>query len=584
MPHPAINATSLQAFGWQRQRLVIEIGAQLPGSSEAPQVNLRQCQQKAHQPQCLDRQQRQFPAQVNLPHRIAWAEHHQQRDRRDGHHRDHIINQTVQSVIGAFAEGSPKSSLDATGSQQAVDDSIYQHNEENWYHEMVTLFTSGDGFMRAVDIIRKKRDGQALSDDEINWFIDAYTRDDLPDYQAAALLMAILLRGMDTREVTTLTLAMAHSGDQMDLSAIAPYVVDKHSSGGVGDKVSLVVLPLVAACGVPVAKMSGRGLGHTGGTLDKLEAIAGFNINLSERQFTEQAQRIGLVLCGQTKDLAPADGKLYALRDVTATVPSIPLIASSIMSKKLAAGASGIVLDVKVGSGAFMKDLDSAAELSRLMIDIGQRAGRDVVALLSDMNQPLGEAVGNALEVAEAIEALRGGGPADLREHCLEVAAHMLRLAGRGESWTDIATTKVELAQKLDDGAALAKFGEMVAAQGGDMAIVGDPQKLPQARSIVTMPAERGGIVQQAAADAVAQAAFELGAGREKKGDSLDLAVGVRVHVNVGDTVEAGQPLATIHANDPARLDAARDWLTRAVVIGDEPAEPLPLFYDVLGI
>ena len=438
--------------------------------------------------------------------------------------------------------------------------------------------------MRAVDIISKKRDGQALSDDEINWFIDAYTRDDLPDYQAAALLMAILLRGMDAREVTALTLAMAGSGDQMNLSAIAPYVVDKHSSGGVGDKVSLIALPLVAACGVPVAKMSGRGLGHTGGTLDKLESITGFNVNLSERQFTEQAQQVGLVLCGQTKDLAPADGKLYALRDVTATVPSIPLIASSIMSKKLAAGANGIVLDIKVGSGAFIKDLDAAAELSRLMIDIGQRAGRDVVALLSDMNQPLGEAVGNALEVAEAIEALQGGGPADLREHCLEVAAHMLRLAGRGEKWTDITATKAELAAKLDDGAALAKFSQMVAAQGGDVAQVDDPQKLPQARALVTVAAERDGIVQQVAADAVAQAAFELGAGREKKGDPIDLAVGVRVHINVGDAIQAGQPMATIHANDPARLDTARGWLERAIVIGDEPADTLPLFYDVLGI
>ena len=438
--------------------------------------------------------------------------------------------------------------------------------------------------MRAVDIISKKRDGQALSDDEINWFIDAYTRDDLPDYQAAALLMAILLRGMDAREVTALTLAMAGSGDQMNLSAIAPYVVDKHSSGGVGDKVSLIALPLVAACGVPVAKMSGRGLGHTGGTLDKLESITGFNVNLSERQFTEQAQQVGLVLCGQTKDLAPADGKLYALRDVTATVPSIPLIASSIMSKKLAAGANGIVLDIKVGSGEFIKDLDAAAELSRLMIDIGQRAGRDVVALLSDMNQPLGEAVGNALEVAEAIEALQGGGPADLREHCLEVAAHMLRLAGRGEKWTDITATKAELAAKLDDGAALAKFSQMVAAQGGDVAQVDDPQKLPQARALVTVAAERDGIVQQVAADAVAQAAFELGAGREKKGDPIDLAVGVRVHINVGDAIQAGQPMATIHANDPARLDTARGWLERAIVIGDEPADTLPLFYDVLGI
>ncbi|MBZ0278742.1 MAG: thymidine phosphorylase, partial [Anaerolineae bacterium] len=284
--------------------------------------------------------------------------------------------------------------------------------------------------MRAVDILAKKRDGLALTQAEINWFIEAYTRGDVPDYQASAFLMAVFLRGMTREETVNLTLAMAHSGDVLDLSDVIPYAVDKHSSGGVGDKTSLVVLPLVAACGVPVAKMSGRGLGFSGGTLDKLEALNGYNVNLSEDEFRALAARNGLVLAGQTRELAPADGKLYALRDVTATVPCLPLIASSIMSKKIAAGANGIVLDVKAGRGAFMPTVEAARELAQIMVDIGVDAGRDMIAVISDMNQPLGVAVGNALEVVEAIETLQGGGPADFREHCLHVAAYMLRLAG----------------------------------------------------------------------------------------------------------------------------------------------------------
>jgi pyrimidine-nucleoside phosphorylase len=435
--------------------------------------------------------------------------------------------------------------------------------------------------MRAVDIIAKKRDGQALNHEEILWFIDAYTDGDLPDYQAAAFLMAVCIRGMTTDEVTSLTLAMAESGDRLDLTDIAKYVVDKHSSGGVGDKTSLVVLPLVASCGISVAKMSGRGLGFSGGTLDKLEAIAGFQVNLSEADFRAQARRIGLALSGQSRDLAPADGKLYALRDVTATVPSLPLIASSIMSKKLAAGSHGIVLDVKVGCGAFMTNLDEARQLAETMVAIGANAGRDMVALISDMNQPLGCAVGNALEVVEALETLRGDGPEASRAHCLEVAAHMLRLAGQGKRWANLDETKAFLAAQLDGGAALSKFREMIEAQGGDVGMVDHPDRLPQAAIVETFSAEQSGYLERVAADQIAWAAFELGAGREKKGDPIDLAVGVRVCGKVGDAVQQGDTLATIYANDQPRLEASRKRLQAAFVLRDEPVGPLPLFYDI---
>jgi pyrimidine-nucleoside phosphorylase len=403
--------------------------------------------------------------------------------------------------------------------------------------------------MRAVDILAKKRDGQALSNAEIDWFIEQYTAGDLPDYQAAALLMAICIRGMSREEIVQLTLAMANSGTVLRLRDIlGGYAVDKHSSGGVGDKTSLVVMPLVAACGVPVAKMSGRGLGFSGGTLDKLEAIAGYDVNLSTERFEALAKQNGIVLSGQTHDLAPADGKLYALRDVTATVPSLPLIASSIMSKKIAAGADGIVLDVKVGEGAFMTNLDDARQLAQLMVDIGVDAGRDMIAVISDMNQPLGEAVGNALEVAEAIAVMRGEGPADFREHCIELAGYMLRLAGQGEKWQDAAEARALLERNLDNGQALAKFRLLAEAQGGDVRMIDDPAKLPQASIVETVNAAQDGYIEHVSALTVAQAAFELGAGREKKGDPIDLAVGVRVHVKVGDHVKAGAPLVTIYA------------------------------------
>lgn len=436
--------------------------------------------------------------------------------------------------------------------------------------------------MRAIDIIVKKRDGMILNSDEIAWFIDAYTRGNLPDYQAAAFLMAVFIRGMTREETVNLTLSMARSGDVLDLSEIIGFAVDKHSSGGVGDKTSLVVLPLVASCGVPVAKMSGRGLGFSGGTLDKLEAIAGYNVNLSMEEFKRLAKENGIVLSGQSADLAPADGKLYALRDVTGTVPSLPLIASSIMSKKIAAGANGIVLDVKVGRGAFMTTLEDARALAQIMVDIGADAGRDMVAIISDMNQPLGDAVGNALEVAEAVETLRGHGPADLREHCLEVAGHMLRLAGQGKKWTDPQDVRILLAQQLDNGQAFAKLRQLVSAQGGDVTMVDDPSKLPQTQIEEVFTADKDGCIAQVAADEIARAAFELGAGREKKGDPIDLAVGLKVHVKVGDMIKKGDNLVTIYANDQARIINCRSYLNQAFAYSVESPGRLPLFYDVI--
>lgn len=437
--------------------------------------------------------------------------------------------------------------------------------------------------MRTVDIIAKKRDGQALTEDEINWFIRAYTDEDIPDYQVAAWLMAVYFNGMTPQETTALTMAIAQSGDMLDLSSITDYAVDKHSSGGVGDKTSLVVLPLVAACGVPIAKMSGRGLGHTGGTLDKIESIPGYNVALNEDDFLRLAKEQGMVLAGQTRDLAPADGKLYALRDVTATVASLPLIASSIMSKKIAAGAKGIVLDVKAGNGAFMTDVESAVVLAELMVKIGQNAGRDMVALISDMNEPLGQAVGNALEVKEAINTLKGEGPPEFREHCLVVAGHMLRLAGRGEKWVTLDDAIAHLTQKLDNSDGLARFRQMIAAQGGDPDYVDNPAKLPQAQFVETITADQSGYIAQVAANHIASSALILGAGREKKGDPVDLAVGVVVHVRVGDAIQHNAPLATIHANDENKLNVAKSYIERAITYSDTPVEPLPLFYQTIN-
>jgi pyrimidine-nucleoside phosphorylase len=433
--------------------------------------------------------------------------------------------------------------------------------------------------MRAVDLIIKKRDHYELDTDEINFFVDAFTRGDIPDYQASAWAMSVLLNGMNERETTDLTLAMARSGEMLDLSGVVPIAVDKHSTGGVGDKTTLVVEPTVAACGLAVGKMSGRGLGFSGGTLDKMESIPGYRTDLTREEFIAQLGKIGLVLTGQSGDLAPADGKLYALRDVTGTVPSIPLIASSIMSKKIAAGAQAIVLDVKVGLGAFMETLDLGRELARRMVAIGKLSGRRVVALLSDMNQPLGEAVGNALEVREAIETLQGKGPADFREHCLVVASHMLLL---GEKATSLLAARQMAEQAIHDGCAFERFRQLVIAQGGDVGYVDQPDRLSNAAFIQVIESPRSGWVSQVNARVIGETAVTLGAGRERKDDVVDHSVGVVLHSKVGQQIEASQPLFTLHARSQAEADIARPLLLAAHHISEQPCGKLPLFYDVI--
>jgi pyrimidine-nucleoside phosphorylase len=433
--------------------------------------------------------------------------------------------------------------------------------------------------MRAVDIIINKRDQQELTREEIEFFVRGFAQGEIPDYQAAAWAMAVVLNGMCAREISDLTLAMAYSGETIDLSSVVSWAVDKHSTGGVGDKTTLVVEPIVAACGLPVAKMSGRGLGFTGGTLDKLESIPGFRVNLTTEEFLEQLRTIGLVLSGQTADLAPADGKLYSLRDVTGTVQSIPLIASSVMSKKIAAGAQAIVLDVKLGKGAFMTDLTSARVLAETMVSIAKQTGREAVALLSDMNQPLGRAVGNAIEVREAVETLRGGGPDDFRLHCLEVASHMLAI---GKIVKNEGEGRLMAEQALSDGKALARFRELVVAQGGDVSYIDDLEKFPHAAMTEVIPAEMTGYLCQVDARLVGEASVLLGAGRTKKGDPVDHAVGIMVHHKVGDNIESGEPLFTLYANQKAALEDARWHLAEAIEWSENPVEPLPLFYDVV--
>lgn len=438
---------------------------------------------------------------------------------------------------------------------------------------------------RMVDIIEAKRDGKELTTEQIEWFVRGVTAGDIPDYQTAALLMAIYFQDMSRRETVDLTLAMARSGDELDLHGVADFVVDKHSSGGVGDKTTLVIQPLVAACGVPVGKMSGRGLGPSGGTLDKMESIRGWSPDLKLRQFKRQLAAIGLVLAGQTADLAPADGKLYALRDVTGTVASTPLIAASIMSKKLAGGADAIVLDVKAGSGAFMPTEEDARELGQIMVQIGADAGRQMVALISDMNQPLGCAVGNGLEVKEAIATLRGEdvngieAPADFWEHCLEVAGHMLILAGKAATLDEARALATEA---RDTGRAFEKFRQMVAAQGGDVSQIDDVSRLPQAPHSGPVVAPRDGYVQAMNASALGWAVVRLGGGREKKGQAIDHAVGFVMPVKVGDYVAAGEELATVHAQDEAALNAAREAILSALTWSDEPLDALPHFYGTI--
>ena len=416
--------------------------------------------------------------------------------------------------------------------------------------------------MRIVDIITTKRDGGELSRDEIEFFIRSYVNGDVPDYQAAAFCMAVFFRGMTPQETTYLTEAMAFTGDTLDLHDVAPFIVDKHSSGGVGDKTTLVVGPMVASLGVPVGKMSGRGLSFSGGTLDKLESIPGFNVHLTIDQFKRQLRDVGVVVAGQTHELAPADGKLYALRDVTGTVNSLPLIASSIMSKKIAAGADAIVLDVKVGHGAFMETLPAAVELAELMAEIGRGLGRKMTALLGDMSQPLGLAAGNALEVVEAIETLHGRGPADFRQHCIDVAAEMLLIAGAVASPEE---GRSRAAGTLDDGTAWAKFREWIAAQGGDLGFIDDPSRLPRAPLIAPLPAPRSGYVARADAREVGFTVVDLGGGRARKEDPVDPAVGVVLteQGKLGARAEAGEPLLWVsrpHAGDAGRRAGPPGW------------------------
>lgn len=433
--------------------------------------------------------------------------------------------------------------------------------------------------MRAVDIIIKKRDQQALSKQEIDFFVQGFTKGEIPDYQVSAWAMAVLLNGMSEQETTDLTLAMANSGDILDLSSIAPIVADKHSTGGVGDKTSLVVAPLVAACGLLVGKMSGRGLGFSGGTLDKLESIPGYRVNLSVEEFMKQLKEIGIVLTGQSADLAPADGKLYALRDVTGTVPCLPLIASSVMSKKLAAGANVIVLDVKIGFGAFMGNMKDAGELARMMVTIGKLSGRQVRAVLSDMNQPLGEAVGNALELHEAINTLQGHGPADFYEHCLVISSHLLQMGKKA----DTLEKGRELAEQiLKSGDAWKKFRQLVKAQGGDLNVIDQPQLLPHAKIIEPVISQDSGYLSMVNAKTVAEATILMGAGRAKKGDPINYGVGVLVHCKVGDEIKKGKLLFTIHADDKQKLEQVKSILFSALHFQDAPCKPLPLFYDVI--
>ncbi|ARB77293.1 MULTISPECIES: pyrimidine-nucleoside phosphorylase [Staphylococcus] len=424
--------------------------------------------------------------------------------------------------------------------------------------------------MRMVDIIEKKRDGKELTTDEINFFIEGYTKGDIPDYQAASLAMAIFFQDMTEQERAALTLAMVHSGDVIDLSQINGVKVDKHSTGGVGDTTTLVLAPLVAAVGVPVAKMSGRGLGHTGGTIDKLESIEGFHVEISEDEFIKLVNEDRVAVIGQTGNLTPADKKLYALRDVTGTVNSIPLIASSIMSKKIAAGADAIVLDVKTGSGAFMKTLEDAEQLAHAMVSIGNHVGRKTMAIISDMSQPLGNAIGNALELREAIETLNGHGPEDLTELVLTLGSQMVVLGQQAET---LEEARRKLKQAIQDGTALAKFKQFIANQGGNPHIVDHPELLPQAQYKIELPAQKTGTITEMIANDIGIASMMLGAGRQTKEDTIDLGVGIVLNKKVGDTVKEGEPLLTIYSNQPDIFDV-KAKLYDSIAIQDTGHKP----------
>lgn len=433
--------------------------------------------------------------------------------------------------------------------------------------------------MRMVDLIEKKRDGHALTKEEIHFIIEGYTRGDIPDYQMSALAMAIFFRGMNEEETAELTMAMVHSGDTIDLSRIEGIKVDKHSTGGVGDTTTLMLGPLVASVGVPVAKMSGRGLGHTGGTIDKLESVPGFHVEISNDEFIKLVNKNKIAVVGQSGNLTPADKKLYALRDVTATVNSIPLIASSIMSKKIAAGADAIVLDVKTGAGAFMKNLNDAKALAKAMVDIGNRVGRKTMAIISDMSQPLGYAIGNALEVKEAIDTLKGEGPEDLQELCLVLGSHMVYLAEKASS---LEEARHMLEKAMKDGSALETFKTFLAAQGGDASVVDDPSKLPQAKYVIELEAKEDGYVSEIVADAVGTAAMWLGAGRATKESTIDLAVGLVLRKKVGDAVKKGESLVTIYSNRE-QIDDVKQKLYENIRISATPVQAPTLIYDKIS-
>ena len=434
--------------------------------------------------------------------------------------------------------------------------------------------------MRAIDVIRKKRDGGALTKGELDFFVEGFIKGTIPDYQASALLMAVFMKGMDEGETLMLTDAMLRSGRVLDLSGIPGVKVDKHSTGGVGDKVSLILAPLAASAGVVVPMLAGRGLGHTGGTLDKLSSIPGFNTSLTAERFAEILRATGAAVMGQTAEIAPADGRLYSLRDVTATVESIPLIAASIMSKKLAEGTDALVFDVKAGCGAFMKTYDDAERLGRALVSIAKGAGRRAVALITEMDEPLGLAVGNALEVVEAVDALSGRGPSDLMEVTSELAAWMLVMAGVEP---DTKRGRARLLQLIKGGAAFEKFCEMVEAQGGDAGAVRDTSKLPHAREKVEVRSERAGFVRHIDAGAVGVSAMMLGAGREKAEDKVDPAVGIMLARKVGDKVLKGDTLAVMHVSDRRRLEDAKRLLAGAFELGIDMPARRPLVHKVIG-
>lgn len=430
--------------------------------------------------------------------------------------------------------------------------------------------------MRMYDIIMNKRSGAALSDEEITFFIEGYTKGTIPDYQASALLMAIYFKGMNARETSKLTQCMAHSGDMVDLSSIPGVKVDKHSTGGVGDKTTMVIGPIVASCGVPVAKMSGRGLGHTGGTLDKLESIPGLSTSIEIPRFFEIVKEIGLSVIGQTGDLAPADKKLYSLRDVTATVDNISLIAASIMSKKLASGADAILLDVKTGGGAFMKTLDASIELAQEMVSIGEHVGRHVVALITDMDRPLGNAIGNSMEVCEAVDTLKCHGPADFTEVCLSLAANMLYLAKTSD---DLATCRTLAEDALSSGRALEKFRQMVVAQGGDVAVIDDTSLFAKAPIAYTLKAEKSGWITHMETEQCGIASVVLGAGRANKEDLIDYSAGIMLKAKIGEQVLQGQTLAVLYTSKEEAVAPAAKMLLEAIIIGSEKPKVTPLIH-----